>query len=296
MAELLVVVIAAEGAWLAVRGPVNVRLESNPPAASAYVDGAYVGQTPATVDGLGPGPHLVVFERRGFAPSRGVLHVDRLVPAFLDRLRARILRRRVVYSADLKQSASAVLVVGSTPDGAEVFLDGRLVGTTPLRLEGVEPGVHMVRLLKTDYAPAEAEVVLGEGGASVDLALASLKLGALERRIREHPENLHNYVDYAHLLVVSGKPSEAAGVLREGFTVLKEGLVRVNADEDQKPEARLYAECDKIYRLQYKYPAAGGKELRAAVLEMMRQAHQANPGDRNASGTLDRMLKHGETQ
>jgi hypothetical protein len=39
-----------------------------------------------------------------------------------------------------------VLQVDSRPRGARVFLDGRLVGTTPLVVDEVRPGAHAVRI------------------------------------------------------------------------------------------------------------------------------------------------------
>jgi hypothetical protein len=37
------------------------------------------------------------------------------------------------------------------PVGAQVFLDGKLVGTTPLFLSGLSPGSHQVRLELAGY-------------------------------------------------------------------------------------------------------------------------------------------------
>ena len=47
--------------------------------------------------------------------------------------------------------APAALQVDSRPRGARVFLDGRLVGTTPLNLADVTPGTHAVRIDLTGY-------------------------------------------------------------------------------------------------------------------------------------------------
>jgi hypothetical protein len=46
------------------RGSVEIR--SDPPAAQAYVDGRYVGVTPATAEGLVIGEHFVTLKREGF--------------------------------------------------------------------------------------------------------------------------------------------------------------------------------------------------------------------------------------
>jgi PEGA domain-containing protein len=43
------------------------------------------------------------------------------------------------------------LVIDSRPTGAKVFLDGRLVGATPLSMREVRAGEHAVRLEHDGY-------------------------------------------------------------------------------------------------------------------------------------------------
>jgi hypothetical protein len=44
------------------------------------------------------------------------------------------------------ERTSGSLIVDSRPTGVRVFVDGKLVGTTPLLLEDVAAGDHVVRL------------------------------------------------------------------------------------------------------------------------------------------------------
>jgi hypothetical protein len=66
-----------------------------------------------------------------------------------------------------------LLQVLSRPAGAQVFLDGRLVGTTPLSLSDVAPGQHNVRLELAGFN-GWATTVDVKGGASAKVA-ASLE-------------------------------------------------------------------------------------------------------------------------
>jgi hypothetical protein len=64
-------------------------------------------------------------------------------------------------------------MVESRPPGARVFLDGKLVGTTPLTMSDVPAGAHAVRLDLAGYRPwvSSVRVVAGEPGrvtASLD--------------------------------------------------------------------------------------------------------------------------------
>jgi len=47
--------------------------------------------------------------------------------------------------------AKAVLTVESRPSGAKVFIDGRLIGITPLQLPDVNEGAHAIRLERDGY-------------------------------------------------------------------------------------------------------------------------------------------------
>ncbi|MGH9349256.1 MAG: PEGA domain-containing protein, partial [Vicinamibacterales bacterium] len=55
------------------------------------------------------------------------------------------------------------LQVESRPRGARVFLDGRLVGTTPLRLADVRAGEHAVRIDLSGYRPWVTSVNVAAG-------------------------------------------------------------------------------------------------------------------------------------
>jgi TonB family protein len=57
------------------------------------------------------------------------------------------------------------LALATEPDGARVFLDGRLAGRTPLDLPGLDPGRHELRLAKPGYAPAELTLELPSGSS-----------------------------------------------------------------------------------------------------------------------------------
>jgi hypothetical protein len=47
------------------------------------------------------------------------------------------------------------------PAGANVILDGRFVGVSPVEVQGVEDGRHVLRLERKDYRPAQREIEIG---------------------------------------------------------------------------------------------------------------------------------------
>ncbi len=56
------------------------------------------------------------------------------------------------------------LEIMSKPSGARVYIDGRLVGTTPTSLPNVAAGSHVIRLERDGYMPwsSAIQVVAGE--------------------------------------------------------------------------------------------------------------------------------------
>ncbi len=75
-------------------------------------------------------------------------------------------------------TASARLDITTVPDGAEVWLDGQLVGRTPLQLGGVPPGGHALRVERPDYAPADLSLMVPEGAQQLPLRFELRPLAA----------------------------------------------------------------------------------------------------------------------
>jgi PKD repeat protein len=72
---------------------------------------------------------------------------------------------------DAVTAASGTLVVQSEPAGANVYVDGRLAGLTPLQLERLTPGDHRVRLVKDGYVENARIVSVGTTSKSVRVTL-----------------------------------------------------------------------------------------------------------------------------
>jgi len=146
------------------------------------VDDNDVGRTPTVIRDLTEGPHIIHVERTGYEDHdrRIVLTRDRpsqLVNATLARQQPPPASRpatpaptrsatqtpartptpfsRTPPQPPARTGATAAgrgsLTVESRPSGARVFLDGRLVGTTPLTWAGIPAGDHSIRLEHDGY-------------------------------------------------------------------------------------------------------------------------------------------------
>ncbi len=133
-----------------------LKVQSTIPNAEVFLDGSSLGRAPVDRTDLDPGKHYVVVHRDGFTDfKREVILVE---------------NQSVALVADL--SATGGLRVLSTPEGAEVRIDGELIGKTPVSREGVPAGDHVVEFRLQGYFDHKENMKV-EGGRekvfSVDL-------------------------------------------------------------------------------------------------------------------------------
>jgi serine/threonine protein kinase len=113
-------------------------LVSEPPGATIVLDGKAIDrQTPTWVSGVPVGAHTVRFERQGVTPVTQTITLKD--------------HDRAVVQVSLPPATHRV-EVKSTPDGASVFLDGRLAfGETPTYVDITDDDFHELRIVKNGY-------------------------------------------------------------------------------------------------------------------------------------------------
>jgi hypothetical protein len=133
----------------------RILVRSRPAGARVAVDGKDYGPTPAAVRGLSHGAHRVRIVHDGYVTEERRFVVTASRPA----------QSMTVDLAPVRAAASAraqapvatqgrfvgALAVDSRPAGAKVFMDGALVGTTPMALPSVPAGSHAIRLEHDGY-------------------------------------------------------------------------------------------------------------------------------------------------
>lgn len=112
-------------------------VESSPPGAQVLVDGKRMGKTPLTKLEMPPGNYQVQVSLSGLQDWKGSVRLgaNQELPLHID-------------LQPIPKTAS--LLVQSIPPGAEVSIDGRRRGNTPLTLK-VSLGTHDIRLSLTGY-------------------------------------------------------------------------------------------------------------------------------------------------
>jgi hypothetical protein len=140
-------------------GEGRLLVRSTPSGARVLVDGREYGQTPVAVRNLGPGVHRVQIARDGYATDERNVVITPSRPAesiavALERPDAasrHVQTTPVPATPGTDEGFTGVLVVDSRPVGASVFMDGQLVGATPLALPAVRAGEHAIRLERDGY-------------------------------------------------------------------------------------------------------------------------------------------------
>lgn len=127
----------------------SIAITSNPVGAEVYLENKFIGitemQKPLKIDDLLEGSYNMRFICGGYFDWEGKVTV-------LSKM-----ERSVKVSLIAKPGS---MNINSEPDGAEIYLDNNLVGSTPMSLKKVAEGEHEIRLTKQNYKEWLQKVVV----------------------------------------------------------------------------------------------------------------------------------------
>ncbi len=116
----------------------TLSVTSDPSGAQVFVDSEFVGTTPLSYSALG-GEHRVRVELAGYSTFETSLNV----------VAGETRGVQTTLQAEQPEPVQGFGQAGfdSTPSGAEVYVDGQLVGTTPMTNVRLSEGVHQARFI-----------------------------------------------------------------------------------------------------------------------------------------------------
>lgn len=120
-----------------------LRILSNPPQAMVWLDRVAREPTPVTLQDLEPGDHLLVLRKVGFRELRKTVSLSA--------------NQRMALELSLEPVTGLVLI-HSSPTGADVRIDGADRGKTPLLLHDLRLGAYRVQLGLPGYLSKELEL------------------------------------------------------------------------------------------------------------------------------------------
>jgi hypothetical protein len=127
------------------------------------VDGQSRGDTPVAIRGLEFGEHTIAVTAAGHVrwEQKVTLTADRPSQSFEIVLATTAGRSSETVAA--AGNVPATLQIDSRPSGAQVWMNGTLVGTTPLVLPTVDVGSHAVRIELPGYRPWTTSIQVTRG-------------------------------------------------------------------------------------------------------------------------------------
>jgi hypothetical protein len=159
-------------------GKGSLQISSTPSDAAIYVDGVLQGPTPKTVSGLSPGSHAVRLTKSGYNDYSASITVvaGQTMPLNLNLVPRTQPTGTTPISTTYQPGGVGSIVVESNPSGANVYLDGKPSGTTPVTIPGVNAGSHTLLLTMQGYGDESRTVTVSAGSqnqVSVDLHAGS---------------------------------------------------------------------------------------------------------------------------
>lgn len=130
---------------------------SEPEGASVWINGEEQGVTPLEPQFMDLGIHTVRLEREGFKPHELAAELREDQPD----VRLEVTMEPMTTAPP--PPTRAFLVVQSTPEGAQVNLDGEVIGTTPLQRTSTRPGERTLVLELEGFEPWELDLDLRAG-------------------------------------------------------------------------------------------------------------------------------------
>jgi hypothetical protein len=120
--------------------------------AEVYVDGELKGKAPGEFAGIKPGTHALEVRAPGYQPTEREIQIRAGDTSYV--------KVELVKLPEVKPVG--VISVKSPVPGAEVFIDGAVIGMAPQRRE-LPPGLHIVIVQKPGYPEFKREVMLVQG-------------------------------------------------------------------------------------------------------------------------------------
>lgn len=157
----------------------SIAVTSTPPGANVYLDNAYKGFTPLTLDAVPNGNHGVIIRLEGYEEASPTIVVMGnlqpvnvvLIPKATTRISTAATTAGATGAAIVTPGqtvavpvpGSGSLSVTTSPPGALVYIDGQMKGVTPATIPGLSAGVHSVTLIMTGYSDLKTTITIDAG-------------------------------------------------------------------------------------------------------------------------------------
>jgi hypothetical protein len=158
--------------------PGSLYITSTPSGAAVFMNSDAKGTTPATLTGIVPGTYTVLLKKSGYPDYTTSTAI---IAGQVTTINADLTKGPQPASTNAPAAPATTapipgegtLSVGTTPQGAQVFIDGVVRGMTPATIPGLSAGQHIVLLKLDGYQEFNTTVSIPDGKtAEFNTALA----------------------------------------------------------------------------------------------------------------------------
>ncbi|HEY3319943.1 MAG TPA: PEGA domain-containing protein [Planctomycetota bacterium] len=216
-------------------GASTLSVDTTPVGASVLVNGHLAGGAPVSLSGLKPGTYSIRVEKEGYLPLIKQVAIG---------------SREVRLKETLRRCGTGTLAISIKPRGAEILLDGELLGQTPLRRD-VPVGLHELLIRKTNFKPyaQRIDVEAGQVATFKDFALEDVVLGMLRAAVERDKQRVSTYMDLGHYLFVNDELDESAEVYATAYQVAGQPLVFPEKADNEEKRLELRLRTEDLNRL-----------------------------------------------
>ena len=148
----------------------SLYITSTPSGAAVFMNSDAKGTTPATLTGIAPGTYTVLLKKSGY-PDYSTSTA--IIAGQVTTINADLAKGPQAAATTAPVPGEGSLSVSTTPQGAQVFIDGIVRGMTPATIPGLSAGQHMVLLKLDGYQEFNTTVSIPDGRtAEFNTALA----------------------------------------------------------------------------------------------------------------------------
>ena len=156
----------------------SISVTSSPQGANMYLDNAYKGLSPLTIDGVLNGNHVIVLRLDGYQESSRTVSISGnslevnilLNPLPTPTSTATSALQPTATGTILPEQTASIpseeygaLSITTSPPGAAVYIDGEMKGVTPALIPGLAAGKHSVLLNLTGYTALNTTITINAG-------------------------------------------------------------------------------------------------------------------------------------
>jgi len=125
----------------------SIEINTDPAKAEVYLNSKKVGNSPLKLTDIPAGEYTIKLIANGYATVEDIVLIE----------------KDKVTEFEKKMRAIGGLNILTEPTDAQIYINDKLIGNSPIKLDNVSPGEYIVKVLAPGYAPDVKKVLVNKG-------------------------------------------------------------------------------------------------------------------------------------